>query len=93
MLNWRNVTPSNSPKFLVTGTELNCAFAGKWCRYQICELRSYGKDGFADRTYVVRDAHANTDEAIRLGIRSPIVARYATLDEAEAYCRRNVTEN
>ncbi len=86
-LNWRNVTPSNSPKFLVRGTELNVALCGHLSRFQICETRSYDRVSREyDRIYVVRDAHAINDENVRSGKRPPIVARFATLDEAEAFC-------
>lgn len=85
-LNWRNVTPSNSPQFLVKGTELNNALCGKLNRFQICEVRSYDAQRNADRQYIVRDAETISDAAVRAGVRPKIVARFADLDEAINYC-------
>jgi hypothetical protein len=88
-LEWRNVTPSNSQRFLVAGTELNVALFGEHKRYQICEIRAYDAEGFADRVYAVRDAYTVSDAQVREGIRSKVVARKATLDEAIAFCVNN----
>ena len=88
-LRWRSVTPSNSPKFMVKGTELNVALAGRNSRYQICEIRSYDKDGFADRIHYVRDAETVSDSDVREGRRPAIVYRCETLDEALKFCTEN----
>lgn len=85
-MNWRTVTPSNSPKFLVKGTELNVTLYGQQSRYQICEIRSYDADGFADRNYLLRDAHTVTDAQVRDGVRPAIVGRFDTLEEIETFC-------
>lgn len=86
MLNWRNVTPSNSPKFLVKGTELNAALCGPLSRFQICELRAYDAEGCADRSYVVRDAQTVNDADIREGKRPAVVAHFADEYDAISFC-------
>lgn len=85
-LNWRTVTAANDGKFLVKGTELSTALYGRHSRFQICEIRCMGADGFHDRQYYVRDAHGVTDAQMRDGVRPPIVARLHTLDGAMDYC-------
>lgn len=89
MLNWRTVTPSNSPKFLVRGTELSNAIVPNTnYRFMICEIRTWdGHD--ADRTYHVRDAATVNDEDIRMGIRPRMVFKSDDLHECLDYCRRN----
>ncbi len=86
---WRNVTPSNSPKFLVKGTELNAALCGHNSRYQICEIRCYDMDGFPDRYYAVRDADTVSDFHVKMGTRPLVVARFDNLDEAIQFCLKN----
>lgn len=86
MLNWRNVTPSNSTKFLVKGTELNVALCGPLSRFQICEVRAYDAERNADREYVVRDAHTVSDADVRAGKRPAIVARFTDEYDAINYC-------
>jgi hypothetical protein len=74
LLQWRSVTPSNHPKFLVKGTELSAAIVpGTLSRFQICEVRTYDADGHADRQCVIRDAATVTDAQMREGKRSAIV--------------------
>jgi|SRR6185437_868627 len=74
MLTWRSVTPSNSPRFMVKGAELNNAIVpGTLSRYQICETRSYDVDRHADRRYAIRDAATVSDVQVRAGKRSEIV--------------------
>jgi hypothetical protein len=80
---WRNVTPSNHPKFLASGTELNNMIVpGTLSRYQLCEIRT--RDG--DRRYAVRDAHTVLDEDVRNGKRPEIVKWFDYEDEALNYC-------
>jgi hypothetical protein len=86
MLNWRTITSSTSPKFLVKGTELATAQYGPHGLFQLCEVRTLGADGFPDVRYVVRNALTVTDAEVREGIRSRIVHHAATLDDAIAYC-------
>lgn len=81
-LNWRTVTHSQSPKFMVKGTELSNTLAGDRSRYQICEHRSYDSEGFADRQYYVRDAESVSDADVKAGKRPAIVGRFDDLDAA-----------
>jgi hypothetical protein len=84
---WRNVTPSNHPKFFVNGTELNTLLVpGTNSRYQLCEIRCRGADGFPDRRYAVRDAATVTDAQVREGKRSEIVAWFDHEDSALNFC-------
>ena len=86
MLNWRTITPSGSPRFLVKGTEIAAAFSASDHRFQIVETRTRDAHGFSDVEYVVRDAHRITDAQVRAGFRPPIVMRFVGLDEAEIFC-------
>jgi hypothetical protein len=86
---WRNVTKSNDPKFLVKGTELNTKVCGRLSRYQLCEIRSYEDNGFPDRIYYVRDAHTISDADIRDGVRPKIVATFKTQNEAMNFIENN----
>lgn len=89
MINWRTVTQTNDRRFLVKGAELSVALVpGTHSRFQLCEIRCYDKEGFADRRYAVRDAATVTDEQIREGKRSEIVAWHETLDDAVAWCQK-----
>lgn len=84
---WRNVTPSNDSRFMVQGTELNNMIVpGLHARYQLCEIRSYDAKRMPDRRYAVRDAATVTDEQVREGKRSQIVAWFDYEDQALAYC-------
>jgi hypothetical protein len=86
---WKSITPSNSPKYMVKGTELNYMFAGVNSRYAIVEVRSYDKDRNADRSYIIRDAYTVSDEDIKNGVRPKIVARFDFEDDALKYCQNN----
>lgn len=92
-LNWRTVTPANDTKFLVKGTELSNAIYGQHSRFQICEIRCMGDDGFHDRHYYVRDAETVTLAQVADGARPVIVGRFATLDAAMDYCDQFAMEN
>ena len=86
LLTWHTVTESTHPSFLTKGTELSVAICGHHCRYQICEVRSY-RDGFADRTYLIRDAETVTlDEVMNEDIRPRVVYRTDDIDKAISYC-------
>lgn len=87
MLNWKFITPSNSPKFMVNGTELNQALCGNNSRFAIVEVRAYDASMNADRRYVVRDAATVSDAEIKAGIRPKIVANFNYEDEAINYCK------
>lgn len=88
---WRPVTPYNSPKFMVKGTELNTMLVpGTLSRFQICEIRSYDAEWHADRRYAVRDAATVTDAQVREGKRPAIVGWFddelAALEWCAARC-------
>jgi hypothetical protein len=87
-MQWKPVTPSNDPRFLVRGTELNNMLVpGLHARYQLCEIRSFDSTtGFHDRRYAVRDAATVTDEDVRAGKRSAIVAWFDYEDAALSFC-------
>ena len=85
-LKWRTVTPSNDTQFLVKGTELSNAIYGLHSRFQICEIRCMGDDGFYDRHYYVRDAATVTLAQVANGKRPEVVSRFVTLDGAMDYC-------
>lgn len=92
-MEWRTVTGSNHPKFMVKGTELsNAIVPGVLSRFQVCEIRSYDKDGHADRYYAVRDAHTVSDAEVKAGVRPHIVANFTTLDEALKFCQNPTTK-
>lgn len=92
MLNWRTITPAHDPRFLTKGTELSFAIVPLTAhRFGISEVRSYTREGNAlecDRIYCVRDAAAVNDADVRAGMRPPIVGRFASEDEALAFCER-----
>lgn len=87
VLNWRTVTPSNSPRYLVSGTELSVAFA---CghRFAIYEIRCRDAEGQADRYYVVRDAEAISDADLKAGKRPPIGGQTNDYDKLLAFVER-----
>jgi len=92
MYQWRNVTPSNDPRFLVNGTELNNAIVpGTLSRFQLCETRTYDRlTRTHDRQYVIRDAATVTDEQVREGKRSAIVARFPDELAAIEWCAQQI---
>lgn len=81
-LNWRTVTGSRHPQFLVNGTELSNALCGRNSRFQICEIRCRDEERYPDCWYAVRDAESVSDAEVKAGKRPPIVARFRGLDEA-----------
>lgn len=87
LLNWRTVTPSNDPRHLVRGTELESAIPdGFQSRFAVYSVRTVERDpSFTfehvmqyDRRYVVRDAATVSDEQVREGVRPAITAQFAT---------------
>jgi hypothetical protein len=92
MLNWRTVTTSTDPRFLIKGTELANAICGKHSRFQICEVRRISADGFPDRMYAVRDADTVTDAQIKAGVRPAIVKWFDSDCGAEDFCLREVAQ-
>lgn len=86
-MNWRNVTPSNSTRFFVKGTELNNAIVpGTLSRFQICEIRCYDHERQADRRYAVRDAETVSDAQIHKGKRPEIVKWFDDENSAVEWC-------
>lgn len=86
---WKSITPSNSPKFMVKGTELNYMLAGVNSRFAIVEVRSYDKNRMPDRVYVIRDAHTVSDEDIKNGVRPKVVAVFEFENDALNFCKNN----
>lgn len=82
---WKEVVSSRSPECLVKGIELATLVCGPLSRFQICAHRVYDAEGFADEAYRVRDAHTVTDAQVKEGVRPEIVARFDTLEKAEAF--------
>ena len=82
-LNWQPLTPSNSPKFMVKGTELNQAVCRLHnSRYAIVEVRTYDVNRQADRGYSIRDAATISDEDIKNGKRPKQIAFFHYEDDA-----------
>lgn len=93
MLHWRTITPAHDDRFLVKGAELSCAIVPHTGhRFALCELRTYTADDY-DREYAVRDAHAVSDADIHEGRRPPIVARFADIDAALAWCSQEIAQS
>lgn len=86
-LDWRTVTPSREPRYMVKGTVLNSALYGEHSRFLIEEVRAY-PNGYQepDVTYRVRDALTVSDAMIRDGIGSKSVGTFATLKDATNFC-------
>lgn len=82
-LNWRTLTPSNSPKFMVKGTELNQALCRLHnSRYAIVEVRRYDQNGHADRGYSIRDATTVSDADVKAGKKPKQIAYFDYEDDA-----------
>jgi hypothetical protein len=79
-MNWRTVTGSQDPRFLVKGVVLSHAPAGKHRRFLVEEVRAYDEEGNADRVYRIRDAHAAKD-----GAPAPAVATLESYDDMLRY--------
>ena len=85
-MDWRIITPSNSPKYMVKGTELNQAIVpGYQSRYALVEVRTYDANRQADRGYSVRDAATVSDEDVRNGIKPKQIAFFNFEDDAIEY--------
>jgi hypothetical protein len=87
LLNWRTVTPSNEPRHMVRGTELESAIPdGFRSRFAVYSIRTVERDlSFTfehvnqyDRRYVVRDAETVSDADVKDGKRPAIIAQFAT---------------
>jgi hypothetical protein len=82
-LKWQSLTPSNSPKFMVKGTELNQAIIpGYNSRYALVEVRTYDVDRQADRGYSIRDAATVSDQDIKDGKRPKQIKFFNHEDDA-----------
>lgn len=89
-LDWRTVTPSREPRYMVKGTVLNSALYGQHSRFLIEEVRAY-PNGYnePDVAYRVRDALTVSDTDTRNGIASKSVGTFATLQAATDFCEGN----
>ena len=68
---------------MVKGTELNQAIVpGNLSRYALVEVRTYDKDGHADRGYSVRDAATVTDAEVAEGKKPKQIAFFNFEDDA-----------
>ena len=96
MLQWRSLVSDRSHQFLQSGVELAAAFVpGTSHRFQLCEIRIATRDGqimVPDREVVVRDAANVSDADIREGIRPKIIGRFASADEAIAFCMKELEQ-
>lgn len=72
-LNWRTLTGSANPKFLVNGVELSVAFAAGH-RFAVYEVRCRDDEGQPDRKYVIRDAQSISDAQVKEGVRPAVCA-------------------
>jgi hypothetical protein len=72
-LNWRTLTGSTNPKFLVNGAELSVAFAAGH-RFAVYEVRCRDEEGQPDRKYVIRDAQSVSDAQVKKGVRPTVCA-------------------
>lgn len=84
-LQWRTITQSNSPKYLVNGTELEQALVGPHNRYALIAVRSHDKEGYSDIEYLIRDAETVSDADVRLGKRPAIVGRTKDWSKVEKF--------
>lgn len=89
-MDWRTITTSRSPKFLVKGTELADALYGPNNRFLIVETRALDEEGHPTVVYRVRDAATVSDWDIKNGNYSRVVATLDTLEDATDYCDREV---
>ncbi len=76
---WISVTRGDA--VLVKGTVLSQAIFGPHKRYMAQEIRSYDKDNFPDRYYVVRDAESISDRQIKLKVQPKIVFQTDDYDQ------------
>lgn len=82
-MEWRSITPSNSPKYMVKGTELNQAIVPDcMSRFALVEVRTYDAEGNADRGYSIRDAHTVTDADVAAGKKPKQIAFFNFEDDA-----------
>ena len=82
-LNWQSLTPSNSPKLMVKGAELNQAVCRLHnSRYAIVEVRIYDINRHADTGYSIRDAATVSDAEVKAGKRPKQIAYFNYEDDA-----------
>lgn len=87
-MDYRSITPSNSPKYMVKGTELNQAIVpGYLSRYAIVEVRTYDADRHADRGYSIRDANTVSDADVKAGKKPKQIAFFNFEDDALNYIK------
>lgn len=95
MLDWRTICPSNDPRHLVKGTELEYCFPdGFLHRFKIVSVRTIGYEWdtldssrsytIHDCKYRVYDAATISDAEVKAGIAPHSIGDYATLDAALA---------
>ena len=86
MLQWRTVTPSNDPKFMVDGYVLAAAYVpGTQSRFLVEEVRCRVRDAvdgqlYSSTTYRVRDAATVSDADVAAGKSSRVVYRSDDMD-------------
>lgn len=96
MPNWRTLCPTNDPKHLVRGTELeSCIPDGFLSRFRIVSVRTVGWErddtslsgGYTvhDVKYRVYDAASVTDAEVREGIKPRSVGDFPTLEAALSF--------
>jgi hypothetical protein len=92
MLRWHSRIGENHRLFMVEGTELACAVVPNTShRFVLCELRTFVRENdhlVPDRIIAIRDAASVSDAEVAKRIRPRIVARFAGVDDALAYCRK-----
>lgn len=92
MLDWRPITTSRDPRYMVKGTELAMTYVeGCGCRFAIYEVRCYDAQGQSDVLYRIRDAEKVSDAQVREGVRPQVVGETHDLDRAVDWVRREMT--
>lgn len=94
MLDWKTLVPSNDPRHLTRGTEIEaCRPEGFASRFAIYSVRTVEREWIEERRmwasvfdvrYRVRDAETVTLEQVKQGVRPAVFGEFATLDEALA---------
>lgn len=88
-MDWIIVTDSKNQKYNVKGTVLSYFLCGKHSRFKVEMVRTLDKNRDLDVLFRVRDAEAISDAEIREGKVSPVVATFATQEEAMSFVERN----
>ena len=93
-LQWHQIVKSTDSGYLVSGTELASAYVpNTLSRFKIYEIRGRWKDGYADTTYVVRDAETITMDDIKNGNRPHIVFRNPDLEKCLGFVKKVLDED